>query len=636
MKRWIRVFVPILVVAFLAPAAMATGQEPVQAPERRDGRAGATVSVDRFNYKPGDTAAIKGAGFLPGELVKVQVVHANGQNEGEAHLPFTIVSDGEGRIADQWIVPTTETGNRVFALTAEGLSSGEVALSSLTATEIFLIDDQGADDYPGQKDLNYFTFDYGLPGATSITLTWGWDDTAWSGNNSGDACVLFDTDADGKANFAYCVTVKGTPAAFSSSRLYSCGDTRSDRCSQNTPITDFTSTASASVVAGADPFGNAGPYFTASHTSGNTCGATSGCYTADTVAAVVAQLADFGGASAKLLNVCSYPSAEPNSAPSECVVTPNNGFLTIKKVAPTDDATQFTFNIGAGQQSQSGATSWNITGNGQVTFISFPAGTTYDLSEVVPQGYALSGASCALQTAPPTATGTFASPTVSNFTIQSGLETICTFTNGVVPGTLIVRKTVVNDNGGTKIATNFSFQVNGGSVTSFLQDGANTLAGRNTITVQPGTYSVTEPAVAGYETTYSNCTNVVIAAGGTATCIITNSDSKAGPAGSTVQRSVLHDQITITGIRAGASDAASATAIFRLYSNAACTTLAGSETRSLSYNGAGTEATSTTTAGVLVSLGGTYRWTVQYSGDSFNTGFTTACGEETTAVTFVQ
>ena len=69
MKRRIRVLVPILVVAFLAPVVRATGQEPVQAPERREGRAGATVSVDRVNYKPGDTAIIKGAGFLPGELV---------------------------------------------------------------------------------------------------------------------------------------------------------------------------------------------------------------------------------------------------------------------------------------------------------------------------------------------------------------------------------------------------------------------------------------------------------------------------------------------------------------------------------------------------------------------------------------
>ena len=30
-----------------------------------------------------------------------------------------------------------------------------------------------------------------------------------------------------------------------------------------------------------------------------------------------------------LLNVCSYPSGEPNSDPSDCVFQPNNGFLTI-------------------------------------------------------------------------------------------------------------------------------------------------------------------------------------------------------------------------------------------------------------------------------------------------------------------
>jgi len=31
-------------------------------------------------------------------------------------------------------------------------------------------------------------------------LTWQWDDTGWSGNNTGDACALYDTDGDGFAN----------------------------------------------------------------------------------------------------------------------------------------------------------------------------------------------------------------------------------------------------------------------------------------------------------------------------------------------------------------------------------------------------------------------------------------------------
>jgi len=33
-----------------------------------------------------------------------------------------------------------------------------------------------------------------------------------------------------------------------------------------------------------------------------------------------------------------------------------------------------------------------------------------------------------------------------------------------------------------------------------------------------------------------------------------------------------------------------------------------------------------------VSSGATYYWTVQYSGDNFNNGFTTGCGVETTGV----
>jgi hypothetical protein len=72
-------------------------------------------------------------------------------------------------------------------------------------------DDGGADDYPGQKDLSFFTCDFaGLP--NTLAIGWGWDDTAWSGNNTGDACALIDVDLsatpglpplDGKANFAF-------------------------------------------------------------------------------------------------------------------------------------------------------------------------------------------------------------------------------------------------------------------------------------------------------------------------------------------------------------------------------------------------------------------------------------------------
>src|SRR6185503_9377213 len=112
----------------------------------------------------------------------------------------------------------------------------------------------------------------------------------------------------------------------------------------------------------------------------------------------------------------------------------------------------------------------------------------------------------------------------TNVAVTNGGSATCTITNNDQAGTLIVKKVVVNNNGGTKIATDFTFKVNGGTAQAFLQDGADTLKGRNDLTVNAGSYSVVEPAVAGYGTTYDNCTDVAVTNGGSATCTITNND----------------------------------------------------------------------------------------------------------------
>ena len=307
------------------------------------------------------------------------------------------------------------------------------------------------------------------------------------GKQHGDACSLFDTNGDGKANYSLCVTIGGKPATYKSTRLYSCGDNRSDRCDQPTTlINPFTSTCAATVVPNSDPFGvPTSPYYATQHVSGNTCSDT-GCYTADTVAACTVKMADFGNPlSAFLINVCSYPSQEPNSAPSECVITPNNGFLTIiKNVTSTADQTvpQFTFNLGSGQTSQNGQSSWTINltkgfngvWTGSVPLISFAPGTQYDLTEAIPKLWKLDSVSCAIQTSPPTPTGTppgttpvpgSANAGVTDFAIQSGLETICTFTDSIdesqLPANLKLIKTVTNDNGGTAVATDWTLTATG-------------------------------------------------------------------------------------------------------------------------------------------------------------------------------
>jgi hypothetical protein len=126
---------------------------------------------------------------------------------------------------------------------------------------------------------------------------------------------------------------------------------------------------------------------------------------------------------------------------------------------------------------------------------------------------------------------------------------------------------------------------------------------------------------------------------GTVACTITNQIQKSNPPGTTAQagRAQIFDDLNITGIQAGAADAASATATFRLYSDNACSTLVATVgPMSLTYGNGGTTASASTLGGngISVTPGTTYFWRVTYTGDSFNNGFTTACGTETARATF--
>ena len=306
------------------------------------------------------------------------------------------------------------------------------------------------------------------------------------------------------------------------------------------------------------------------------------------------------------------------------------------------------------------------------------------------------------------------------FTVLPSVLTECTITNELQNGTLIVKKVVTNNDGGTASCGDFSFKVNGGTAIPFEGDCENAISVDSTIL-----YTVMEPAVAGYDASYSGCSSIQVPAGGSATCTITNDDRppslrlvksvtndnggtatagswqltasgsggftdagnstvfhavkagvqyalsessvsgydfvswscnggtfvapdkvtlglnqqvtctvtnddrKATPSVSTVDRAVLHDAATVSGIRPGAPGAA-ATVTFRLYSNAACSTQVGSD----ETVGIGAGGQATTVNGVLVTTPGTYYWRAFYSGDAFNAAFATACGSEVMTVDF--
>ncbi len=191
----------------------------------------------------------------------------------------------------------------------------------------------------------------------------------------------------------------------------------------------------------------------------------------------------------------------PNGGTATCTITNDDmaATLIVRKVVVNDDggtlaAADFTFVVDGGAP-----VSFEADGQND---LSVDAGT-YTVTEPAVAGYATSYDNC------------------SQVVIPNGGTATCTITNDDMAATLIVRKVVVNDDGGTLAAADFTFVVDGGAPVSFEADGQNDLS------VDAGTYTVTEPAVAGYATSYDNCSQVVIPNGGTATCTITNDDMAA-------------------------------------------------------------------------------------------------------------
>ncbi len=111
--------------------------------------------------------------------------------------------------------------------------------------------------------------------------------------------------------------------------------------------------------------------------------------------------------------------------------------------------------------------------------------------------------------------------------LKSGEDVVCTYRNARNLGKLIIEKEVINDNGGSKKATNFSFQIGSEDPIQFTQNGENELLGRNEYTRYAGlSYTITEVEANqdGYTTTYNNCENIVVPHNGQVVCKITNND----------------------------------------------------------------------------------------------------------------
>ncbi|MBI3630791.1 MAG: hypothetical protein HY221_00425 [Candidatus Sungbacteria bacterium] len=136
---------------------------------------------------------------------------------------------------------------------------------------------------------------------------------------------------------------------------------------------------------------------------------------------------------------------------------------TLTIVKHTDEASgdaTFTFNV-TGQDSENITT---VSGTGSTDPMTLDA-ATYDVTENVLSGWHLVDVSCDSSTGSEIAGG-------KSVVLDNGDHVTCTFTN-TKQGTFIVKKVIVNSGGGTAVASDFSFAIDGGTAAAFESDGEN-------------------------------------------------------------------------------------------------------------------------------------------------------------------
>ncbi len=481
----------------------------------------ASLVTDKADYAPTDTVLISGSDFNPNETY---ILVISSTDKPPLNFETQMTAD--------------ENGSFIYAYQLDGISrpnysvrvkDGEVVIATTSFTDNYApnfqctTDTEGLNDDPGQKDLTQMCRD--LNSANPLSITWNWDEITMPGSNTADACSLFDTDNDGFANYSLCVTWgNGQVQSTVSPNLYSCDDSRVDRCGGRTSVT-INGTTACSVGNGAEPFlapGGSG-------------------HPNDTKASCSIDLTDVGGATvANLLDVCSYPSDIPNSDPSDCVVIRfDKGNLNIiKNVVPDDTSTNWDFNV-------SGATPYSVSINGDGTSGIRSVGLgTYSITETAGTGADLNNYSTAWSctkngSAYLSGSGTTATGIVIDKNENTNDSVICTFTNTRINNASI---TIVKDSLPDS-SQDFGFTTTGVGLSNFSlvdDDTDATLSNTKTFSnLLPGSYTVTETSgdFVSWALTDLVCTdptgnssvdkpnrkaNINLAAGENVTCTYTN------------------------------------------------------------------------------------------------------------------
>ena len=209
---------------------------------------------------------------------------------------------------------------------------------------------------------------------------------------------------------------------------------------------------------------------------------------------------------------------QDRSLASAAVIFPSS--ITIVKDAIPNDSTA-TFNFTA---TPSPLTNFNLTDptNPNKTFSNISNFATYTVTEQLLSGWNLTGIGCTVIDSGVGGGSTSSSGSTLTINLVEGNVVQCTFTNQRQQSNLIVIKHVINDNGGTNVSGDFTMNVTGTNVTP--NDFPGQESPGTTVTLDAGSYSVTETGPFGYASSFSADCSGTIANGETKTCTVTNND----------------------------------------------------------------------------------------------------------------
>ena len=536
---------------------------------------GATITSNQADYPPGSNVTLTGAGWGIGESVQI---HVNDDANQVWQYDGSAFAGLDGSFTHGFQLPNVFVAN--YSVTATGTTSGTATTTFTDANASANLDQCANGQSPCPRPMaaeferhqwvngnngskaNYFEGD-SLPyrmafdnlstlGLHHVTIEW---DTTKGGKHALDYITTYNntvTTANPCLGIASCNSASGNPFAIPMDPQVDNGSgSPISQAAGN--LTLFGGTIATVSCGGPGGLGCAAgsPYYYKNGTgfSGDQSARITINFTASVVDPVlawaghIASHKDWGTGNAaanitgdpfhtRLIDLDGSGGNQDRALSSDAVTFPAE--IHIIKHANVPSTTAFGFTA-----SPTPLANFSLTDDSASTdphqdyTLSDPANfKTYTVSEDDPlPTYALTGLAC-------TDVGVDNSSTslatrTATLKVDEGDVITCTFTNTQQNGTLIVKKVVVNDHGGTNTAGNFNFSVSGptaSSGTAFNEtadNDSNALTGQNTLSVSQGTYTVTEDGtpIAGYSTTYSSdCTSVVVAAGQTKTCTVTNTD----------------------------------------------------------------------------------------------------------------